>query len=96
MNDQLLLIFSSGPTINIHYTSFGYVKIIHFTFTRYIVQSSPDLTNIRTEVFGSNGFGNNGFSGITDILAIPKLKFYIKNVQSNGFPGITDKMASPN
>ena len=46
-----------------------------------------------TEVFGSTGFGNNGFSGVTDILAIPKLKFYIKNVHSNGFPGITDKMA---
>ena len=49
-----------------------------------------------SEVFGSTGFGNNGFSGVTDILAIPKLKFYIKNVQSNGFSGVTDKMASPN
>ena len=51
---------------------------------------------LTTEVFGSTGFGNNGFSGITDILAIPKLKFSIKNVQSNGFPGITDKMVIPN
>ena len=51
---------------------------------------------ISTEVFGSTGFGNNGFSGVTDIFAIPKLKFYIKNVQSIGFPRITDKMASPN
>ena len=49
-----------------------------------------------TEVFGSTGFGNNEFSGITDILAIPKLKFSIKNAQSNGFPGITDKMVIPN
>ena len=49
-----------------------------------------------TQVFGSNGFGNNGFSGITDILAIPKLKFFIKKAQSNGFSGVTDKMAIPN
>ena len=49
-----------------------------------------------TEVFRSTGFGNNRFSGITDILAIPKLKFCIKRAQSNGFPGITDKMAIPN
>ena len=49
-----------------------------------------------TEVFGSTGFGNSGFLEVTDILAMPKFKFYIKNVQSNGFPGITDKMASPN
>ena len=49
-----------------------------------------------TEVFGSTGFGNNGFSGVTDILAIPKLKFSIKNAQSNGFLGLTDKMAIPN
>ena len=50
---------------------------------------------ISTDVFGSTGFGNNGFSGITDILAIPKLKFCIKNTQNNGFSGITDKMAIP-
>ena len=48
-----------------------------------------------TEIFGSNGFGNTGFSGITDILAIPKLKFSIKKAQSNGFSGVTDKMAIP-
>ena len=49
-----------------------------------------------TEVFGSTGFGNNGLSGVTDILTIPKLKISIKKAQSNGFSGITDKMASPN
>ena len=49
-----------------------------------------------TEVFGSTGFVNTGFSGITDILEIPNLKFYIKKVQSNGFSGVTDKMAIPN
>ena len=49
-----------------------------------------------TEVFGSTGFGNNGFSGVTDILAIPELKFSIKKAQSNGFSGVTDKMAIPN
>ena len=52
--------------------------------------------NLFTEVFGSTGFGNNGFSGITDIFAIPKLKFCIKRAQSNGFSGVTDKMAIPN
>ena len=46
--------------------------------------------------FGSTGFGNNGFSGVTDIFAIPELKFSIKQVQSNGFPGVTDKMDIPN
>ena len=46
-----------------------------------------------TEDFGSTGFGNTGFSGVTDIAAIPKLKFYIKKVQSNGFSGVMDKMA---
>ena len=48
------------------------------------------------EVFGSTGFGNNGFSGVMDILEIPNLKFSIKKVQSNGFSGVTDKMAIPN
>ena len=48
-----------------------------------------------TEVFKSTGFGNNGFSGVTDILAIPKVKFSIKKAQSNGFSGVTDKMAIP-
>ena len=43
-------------------------------------------------VFGSSGIGNNGFSGITGISAIPKLKFYIKKVQ---FSGVADKMAIP-
>ena len=43
-----------------------------------------------TEVFGSTGFGNNGLSGIRNILAMPKLKFCIKkspkqrNSGSNG------------
>ena len=54
-----------------------------------------DISSI-TEVFGSTGFENNRFSGITDIFAIPKLKFSIKKVQSNGFPGITDELAIPN
>ena len=49
-----------------------------------------------TEVFGSTGFENNGFSGIANILAIPQLRFCIKKAQSNGFPGIMDKMAIPN
>ena len=31
-----------------------------------------------TEVFGSTGLRNTGFSGIMDIFAIPKLKFSIK------------------
>ena len=35
------------------------------------------------------------FLGVKDILAIPKLKFYIKKVQSNGFSGITGKLAIP-
>ena len=52
--------------------------------------------HLGTEVFGNTGFGNNGFSGIMDIFAIPKLKFSIKKVQSNGFTEITDKMAIPN
>ena len=56
---------------------------------------TPPNAHVYTEVFGSTGFGNNGFSGITDILTIPKLKFSIKKVQSNGFPGVTDKMAIP-
>ena len=51
---------------------------------------------LNTEVFGSTEFGNNGFSGVTDVFAIPKLKISIKNVQSNGFSGVTDKMAIPN
>ena len=45
-------------------------------------------------LFGSNG--NNWSSGITDMLAIPKLKFSIKKAQSNGFSGVTDKKAIPN
>ena len=48
-----------------------------------------------TEIFGSTRFGNDGFSEITDILAIPELKFSIKKGQSNGFPRITDKMGIP-
>ena len=48
-----------------------------------------------TEVFGSNGFRNKEFSGITDILTIPKLKFCIKKAQSNIFLGVIDKMAIP-
>ena len=48
-----------------------------------------------TEVFGSTGFGNTGFSGITDIFAIPKLKFFIKKVRIKEFPGVMDKMAIP-
>ena len=62
-------------------------KVICFNFFK--------STNHITEVFGSTGLGNNGFSGVMDILAIPKLKFYIENVHSSGFPGITDKMAIP-
>ena len=31
-----------------------------------------------------------------DISAIPKLRFFIKKVQSKGFPGIKDKRAIPN
>ena len=50
---------------------------------------------VNTEVFGSTGFGINGFSGIADILAIPKLRFCIEKVQSNGLTGITDKTAIP-
>ena len=49
-----------------------------------------------TEVFGSNTFGNNGFSGIAaDIFAIHKLKFCIKIAQSNGFSGVMGKTAHP-
>ena len=53
------------------------------------------LFSLNTEVLGSTGFWNNGFSGIRDISAIPKLKFCIKNAQSNRFPKITDKVAIP-
>ena len=51
------------------------------------------VVHLDTEVFGSTGFGNRGFSRITDILAIPKMKFSIKKVQSKGFSGVKDKMA---
>ena len=80
------------------------MKLAPFVFALNLAHLRSVVTQIRlnchhctsTEVFGSTGFGNNGFSGITDILAIPKLKFSIKNVQSNGFSGVTDKMAFPN
>ena len=54
------------------------------------------LRFINTEVFRSNGYGCKGFSGITDILAISKLKFCIKKAQSNGFSRAVDKLAIPN
>ena len=47
-------------------------------------------------MFGSTGFGDNWFSGITDILAIPTLKFCTKKAQSNGYSGVTDKIPIPN
>ena len=43
------------------------------------------VIQVHTEVFGSTGFENRGFSGVTDIFAIPKLKFSIKKAQSKDF-----------
>ena len=51
---------------------------------------------VDTEVFGGTGFGNNIFSEITDILAIPNLRFCVKKVESKRFSGIRDKIAFPN
>ena len=47
----------------------------------YILKSTNIITLDYTEVFGSNGFGNYGFSGLADLFAIPKLKFCIKIAQ---------------
>ena len=41
-------------------------------------KSFHNVAKAYTEVFGSTRFGNNDFSEITDILAIPKLTFCIK------------------
>ena len=61
----------------------------HVKYTLVPVQGRSALIKVQwfSEVPGSEIVD---FRGITDILAIPKLKFSIKKVQSNGFLGVTD------
>ena len=87
--DPLLFAYKSRESCD---AQFGVYRV----FQQMCLNGNGRLAFSFTEVFGSTGFGNNGFSGIMDILAIPKLKICIKKAQSNGFSGVTDKMAMPN
>ena len=75
---------------------FSYTKKSLETETRRSCEWDGEKKSNFTEVFGSTGFGDNWFLGITYIFAIPKLRFCIKKAQNNGFRGVMDKMAIPN
>ena len=74
--DQLM----TDQRCNASLTNNPRLYLIFYNEYRQIKLLGMDIgTNFVTEVFGSTGFGNNGFSGIADIFAIlPKVTDFRK------------------